>query len=57
MEDYSRERHEAAGYQFVNSPHITKESLFQTSGHLDWFAEGMFPPMELDGGRTTTSSR
>ena len=50
MEDYSRERHEAAGYQFVNSPHITKEGLFQTSGHLDWFAEGMFPPMELDGG-------
>ena len=50
MEDYSRARHEAAGYQFVNSPHITKEGLFQTSGHLDWFAEGMFPPMELDGG-------
>jgi threonyl-tRNA synthetase len=50
MEDYSRERHEAAGYQFVNSPHITKEGLFQTSGHLDWFADGMFPPMELDGG-------
>jgi threonyl-tRNA synthetase len=50
MEDYSRERHEAAGYEFVNSPHITKEGLFQTSGHLDWFAEGMFPPMELDGG-------
>ncbi len=50
MEDYSRERHEAADYQFVNSPHITKEGLFQTSGHLDWFAEGMFPPMELDGG-------
>ncbi len=50
MEDYSRARHEAADYQFVNSPHITKEGLFQTSGHLDWFAEGMFPPMELDGG-------
>ena len=50
MEDYSRARHEAAGYQFVNSPHITKEGLFHTSGHLDWFAEGMFPPMELDGG-------
>jgi threonyl-tRNA synthetase len=49
MEDYSRERHEA-DYQFVNSPHITKEGLFQTSGHLDWFADGMFPPMELDGG-------
>jgi threonyl-tRNA synthetase len=50
MEDYSRERHEAGGYLFVNSPHITKEHLFQTSGHLDWFADGMFPPMELDGG-------
>ncbi|HEY5011207.1 MAG TPA: threonine--tRNA ligase [Acidimicrobiia bacterium] len=50
MEDYSRERHEAAGYEFVNSPHITKSELFEISGHLDWFAEGMFPPMELDGG-------
>ena len=50
MEDYSRARHEAAGYQFVNSPHITKENLFQTSGHLDWFADDMYPPMELDGG-------
>ncbi|HET6811082.1 MAG TPA: threonine--tRNA ligase [Acidimicrobiales bacterium] len=51
MEDYSRERHLAAGYEFVNSPHITKEDLFQTSGHLDWFADGMFPPMELDEGQ------
>jgi len=51
MEDYSRERHVAAGYQFVNSPHITKGELFETSGHLQWFAEGMFPPMELDGGQ------
>jgi threonyl-tRNA synthetase len=50
MEDYSRRRHEAAGYEFVNSPHITKAQLFETSGHLDWFADGMFPPMELDGG-------
>jgi threonyl-tRNA synthetase len=50
MEDYSRRRHEEAGYEFVNTPHITKEDLFQTSGHLQWFAEGMFPPMELDGG-------
>jgi threonyl-tRNA synthetase len=50
MEDYSRQRHEEAGYEFVNSPHITKEDLFQTSGHLDWFADGMFPPMEVDGG-------
>src|SRR5829696_613114 len=50
MEDYSRRRHEEAGYQFVNSPHITKSHLFEISGHLDWFADGMYPPMELDGG-------
>jgi len=50
MEDYSRQRHEASGYQFVYTPHITKSELFETSGHLSWFAEGMFPPMELDGG-------
>jgi threonyl-tRNA synthetase len=50
MEDYSRARHEAAGYEFVNSPHISKANLFETSGHLEWFADGMFPPMELDGG-------
>ena len=50
LEDYSRKRHVEAGYEFVNSPHISKEELFQTSGHLQWFAEGMFPPMELDGG-------
>ncbi len=49
MEDYSRRRHEEAGYQFVNTPHITKADLFETSGHLGWFADGMFPPMELDG--------
>jgi threonyl-tRNA synthetase len=48
MEDYSRTRHEEAGYEFVYSPHITKKDLFETSGHLDWFADGMFPPMELD---------
>jgi threonyl-tRNA synthetase len=51
MEDYSRQRHEAAGYEFVNTPHITKADLFQTSGHLQWFAEGMFPPMELEGAK------
>ena len=51
MEEYSRQRHEAAGYEFVNTPHITKAELFETSGHLDWFAEGMFPPMELDEGQ------
>jgi threonyl-tRNA synthetase len=50
MEDYSRERHVQAGYEFVTSPHIAKEDLFHTSGHLEWFAEGMFPPMELDEG-------
>jgi threonyl-tRNA synthetase len=50
MEDYSRERHVQAGYEFVTSPHIAKEDLFNTSGHLEWFAEGMFPPMELDEG-------
>ncbi|HEX3332780.1 MAG TPA: threonine--tRNA ligase [Acidimicrobiales bacterium] len=50
MEDYSRQRHVESGYDFVNSPHITKSELFEISGHLDWFAEGMFPPMELDGG-------
>ncbi len=50
MEDYSRERHAAGGYEFVYTPHITKSELFETSGHLDWFADGMYPPMELDGG-------
>ena len=50
MEEYSRQRHEQSGYLFVNSPHITKEGLFQTSGHLEWFAEGMFPPMHLEEG-------
>ena len=48
MEDYSRKRHEEADYEFVNSPHITKATLFETSGHLDWFADGMFPPMHFD---------
>jgi threonyl-tRNA synthetase len=50
MEDYSRQRHVEFGYEFVNSPHITKSDLFEISGHLDWFADGMYPPMELDGG-------
>ena len=48
MEDYSRAQHEAAGYEFVYSPHITKSNLFETSGHLAWYSEGMFPPMKLD---------
>jgi threonyl-tRNA synthetase len=48
MEDYSRQRHEKSGYEFVYSPHITKSNLFEASGHLAWYAEGMFPPMKLD---------
>jgi len=51
MEDYSRRRHEEAGYSFVNTPHITKEKLYQISGHLNWYADAMFPPMELEGAR------
>ena len=50
MEDHSRARHVEAGYDFVTSPHITKRELFEISGHLDWFGENIFPPMELDGG-------
>jgi threonyl-tRNA synthetase len=49
MEDYSRRRHEQAGYEFVNTPHITKAELFETSGHLGWFKENMFPPMHMEG--------
>jgi threonyl-tRNA synthetase len=49
IEDYSRDRHEAGGYDFVYSPHIAKAVLWETSGHLDFYADGMFPPMELDG--------
>ena len=48
MEDYSRRRHEEEGYQFVYSPHLTKATLFETSGHLDWYSEGMYPPMVMD---------
>jgi threonyl-tRNA synthetase len=51
MEDYSRRRHEEAGYEFVNTPHITKSTLFETSGHLDWYADGMYPPMEMEGAK------
>ncbi|WP_261568487.1 threonine--tRNA ligase [Frankia gtarii] len=50
MEDYARRRHLEGGYSFVNTPHITKSDLYEISGHLDWFADGMYPPMELDGG-------
>ncbi|MDO8145084.1 MULTISPECIES: threonine--tRNA ligase [unclassified Isoptericola] len=48
MEDYSRRKHIEGGYSFVASPHITKGRLFETSGHLDWYADGMYPPMHLD---------
>ena len=48
MEDYSRKRHEEGGYEFVYTPHITKQNLFEASGHLGWYKEGMFPPMHLD---------
>ncbi|MEV6236862.1 threonine--tRNA ligase [Lentzea sp. NPDC051838] len=48
MEDYSRQRHTEAGYEFVYSPHITKGNLFETSGHLDWYRDGMYPAMHLD---------
>ena len=51
MESYSRKRHVEAGYDFVYSPHITKSNLFETSGHLDWYADGMFPPMHVDEER------
>jgi len=48
MENYSRHRHEEAGYEFVYSPHLTKSALFEKSGHLDWYSEGMYPPMVMD---------
>ena len=51
LEEYSRQRHEVSGYEFVYSPHISKAELFETSGHLDWFAESMYPPMTLDEGQ------
>jgi threonyl-tRNA synthetase len=49
MEDYSLRRHEEAGYEFVNSPHISKAQLFEVSGHLGWYAESMYPPMQMEG--------
>ncbi|GAA1480635.1 threonine--tRNA ligase [Gordonia sinesedis] len=48
LEDYSRLRHAQAGYEFVYTPHATKSELFELSGHLDWYADGMYPPMQLD---------
>jgi len=50
MEDYSRQRHEDGGYEFVYTPHIANADLFRTSGHLDFYSEGMYPPMEMDNG-------
>lgn len=49
MEDYSRLRHGQAGYEFVSTPHLAKSALFETSGHLQWYAESMYPPMEMEG--------
>jgi threonyl-tRNA synthetase len=50
MEDYSRSRHEQGGYSFVYTPHLASAKLFETSGHLGWYADGMYPPMEMDNG-------
>jgi threonyl-tRNA synthetase len=50
IEDYSRERHEHGGYEFVFTPHLANAKLFETSGHLQWYADGMYPPMEMDNG-------
>ncbi|MGB8404536.1 MAG: threonine--tRNA ligase [Mycobacterium sp.] len=52
LEDYSRRKHQQAGYEFVNTPHITKEQLYITSGHLEWYADGMYPPMHIDAEYT-----
>lgn len=56
MENYSRQRHVESGYSFVNTPHITKGQLFETSGHLDWYREGMYPPMQMDEERDETGA-
>jgi threonyl-tRNA synthetase len=56
MEDYSRSSHESAGYEFVYTPHITKSTLFETSGHLQWYADGMYPPMRVDEERNEDGS-
>ncbi|MEJ7562692.1 MAG: threonine--tRNA ligase [Ilumatobacteraceae bacterium] len=50
MEDHMRDRHERGGYDFVYTPHLADGKLFETSGHLEWYADGMYPPMELDNG-------
>jgi threonyl-tRNA synthetase len=50
MEDYARTRHERGGYSFVHTPHLANGKLFEKSGHLQWYADGMYPPMEMDNG-------
>src|SRR3546814_21132084 len=50
MEDYSRERHLNGGYEFVYTPHVSRSTLFEKSGHLGFYADGMSPPMEMDNG-------
>jgi threonyl-tRNA synthetase len=50
IEDYSRQRHQDGGYEFVYTPHLANANLYKTSGHLDWYADGMYPPMEMDNG-------
>ena len=57
MEDYVRQRHIEEGFEYVGTPHIAKQGLFETSGHLPYYADGMFPPMEMEGEQTTTSRR
>jgi len=49
MEEYSRQKHEQSGYEFVVTPHLAKSTLFEISGHLDWYADGMYPPMQMEG--------
>jgi len=56
MEEYSRRRHIEEGYDFVYTPHATKAQLFQTSGHLDWYADGMYPPMHMDEERDSAGN-
>ena len=56
MEEYSRRRHIEEGYEFVYTPHATKAQLFQTSGHLDWYADGMYPPMHMDEERDSAGN-
>jgi threonyl-tRNA synthetase len=55
MEDYSRQRHVEAGYEFVNTPHISKAELFNISGHLGFYADLMYPPMHVDENGTPTA--